>query len=241
MDHVPALDISANTYLLRGSDQQRLTIGCALIYFAHALSGRFEGLLLTWEGRVAHPDQQDRIASLLEDAAKRLFGDLYDQPTKQGTRALALQAKIAEASNPNLDVLLTTAEGDLLVSALDFYSRLFLGQTDELANLARWNGVGVFADGQPKEGWDNAYAAEEILAQAHGLLTGMHRNASHGIFNTAVPEDARIAWDLQKVIRHRLAWDRQPLGGYTVNFDPPYQTAKDVPLATFVKAEQQAA
>lgn len=41
------------------------------------------------------------------------------------------------------------------------------------------------------------------------------------------PEDALIAHDIHDVIRHQLAWDRNPEGGFTVDFDKPYQESKE--------------
>ena len=56
--------------------------------------------------------------------------------------------------------------------------------------------------------------------------------ASHyGILSEHVEDTARVAWDLQKVIDHCLAWDNNPEGGYTVDFDGPRHVGKQ-PLAT---------
>ena len=37
----------------------------------------------------------------------------------------------------------------------------------------------------------------------------------------------RIAWDIQQVIRHRIAWDRNPKGNITVDFDSPLKTSDE--------------
>lgn len=34
-------------------------------------------------------------------------------------------------------------------------------------------------------------------------------------------DHARISWDLYQTIRYRLAWDKNPEGGHTVDFSPP--------------------
>jgi hypothetical protein len=59
------------------------------------------------------------------------------------------------------------------------------------------------------------------------LATGLPRNAYHGIFSDKIPDEARVAWDLHQVIRHRLSWDDQPEGGITVNFDTPMKYGKE--------------
>ena len=46
-----------------------------------------------------------------------------------------------------------------------------------------------------------------------------------------------IAYDMQKVFRHRLAWDRNPKGGVTVNFDTPFQSSSE-PLPMIMKIEE---
>lgn len=55
-------------------------------------------------------------------------------------------------------------------------------------------------------------------------------NNNYNILAEYVPETARVAWDLQKVIEHRLAWDRNPEGGFTVDFDEPAHAGTE-PLA----------
>lgn len=48
----------------------------------------------------------------------------------------------------------------------------------------------------------------------------LHRcAASFTIHNPAISDEARIAWDLAKVIRGRLAWEQEPSGGLTADFD----------------------
>jgi hypothetical protein len=56
-------------------------------------------------------------------------------------------------------------------------------------------------------------------------------------FNSKVPERYKTAWDLQQVIRHVLAWDANPEGGFGVNFHEPLKSGKHG-LATMKVSEQ---
>ena len=62
--------------------------------------------------------------------------------------------------------------------------------------------------------------------------------SSYGIYSEYVPDTARVAWDLRKVIEHRLAWDRNPEGGFTVDFDGPVHAGSE-PLAIMKRMEPQ--
>lgn len=111
-------------------------------------------------------------------------------------------------------------QADLIVRALDFYERVGgLGQLEVVTEP--W----IFRCGA-----DKLEDARRALAQAKFHLTGFGYGASYGIYSPEVPDEHRVAYDLQQVIRHRLAWDRTPLGGMGVWFDRPHQTSQ-VPLA----------
>lgn len=60
----------------------------------------------------------------------------------------------------------------------------------------------------------------------------------YGIHSPFVPDTARVAWDLKKVIEYRLAWDRNPEGGFTVDFDGPQHVGEE-PLAIIKRVEDQ--
>ena len=66
---------------------------------------------------------------------------------------------------------------------------------------------------------------------------GLDYSSSWGIMNEEhVPDEARILWDIHQVIRRQLAYDHHPeitpenrwnTGGWTVQFDDPYQTSNE--------------
>jgi hypothetical protein len=111
----------------------------------------------------------------------------------------------------------------VIMSALDLYSRIHMGQLDELLT-ARY--------GTPCLAIDEC---RDIIEKLKDLLF----QEGHGITSRVIDDNARAAWDLQQVIRHRVAWDEagNPAVrdfGYmmTVDFDNPMRTSTRLPLAT---------
>ena len=104
--------------------------------------------------------------------------------------------------------------------ALEFYERVGgLGQIEEVMDPWR-----LRCEANVLE------PAECALREVKRYLTGFGYGASYGIRSEEVPDEYRVAYDLQQVLRHRLAWDRTPGGGIGVWFDRPHQTGQ-VPLA----------
>lgn len=119
----------------------------------------------------------------------------------------------------------------LIASALDMDSRLALGQLERILEHPVVN---------LKVTGDNRKQAEYHLHQLKAILFGFPPNASHGIHHTEVPDRARQAYDIQTVLRHRLAWDQhnaeangsKPFGVY---FNEPQQIGQ-LPLPTIEQA-----
>lgn len=117
------------------------------------------------------------------------------------------------AEAPDVYLLkLTRAQAQTLVNACDLYSRIGIGQFEEIDQLARMgmlNHRNDPATGAParEAEWGRLEQAREALNAAKRHITGMESNASYGIHNPLVHKDFKVAWDLQQVVRHRLAWD----------------------------------
>ena len=120
-----------------------------------------------------------------------------------------------------MKIELSDKQADVLVAALDLYSRIHLGQFEEVANIARMHDISKL-----DKDYDAHNDFEDAIREAKTIL-GFDRNASYGIFNERVNDIARVAWDMQQVIRHHLAWKRNPEGGFTVNFDTPHRSSKE--------------
>ena len=105
--------------------------------------------------------------------------------------------------------------------ALEFYSRIGMGQLNEVTswefNFKDLNDV------------DRRYT-EDALGYIGELLTDLPRNAYRGIGHRDVPDSCTSAFDMYQVIRHHIAWEDHPEGGLFVQFDTPMKFSKQ-PLA----------
>ena len=133
-------------------------------------------------------------------------------------------------------ITVTEKQAKLIAQALDLVSRLQMGQWPE------------FIDWLPQQHLFNRHELREKIqpimaehfrkARPEGCqypIDGWNNN--YDIHSEFVRDAARVAWDLQKVIEHQLAWDHSPNGGITVDFDGPVHAGKE-PLATIVKVEK---
>jgi len=130
---------------------------------------------------------------------------------------------------PKYRLTFNEEQADLLVRALDAYSRLCVGQFNTAVESA-WMHKILEVDRKDVEYHCN---------QLKRIFTGINSpGASYGIYSKEIPDGARIAWDIQQVVRNRLAWDRNPQGGITVNFDTPMQ-ASEQPLPVIEKSVEE--
>ena len=117
--------------------------------------------------------------------------------------------------SPKYRIEVNEEQAKIISLALDIFSRIEAGQLEWVFSMIPWKYR------------ENLESAEPMLKELQLLLTGMQRG-NLGIGN--VSNSARIAFDLHQVIRHRLAWDKEPKGGMGVFFDPPMKWS-DQPLA----------
>jgi hypothetical protein len=115
---------------------------------------------------------------------------------------------------------LSEKQAEVLSDAAEFLCRVGMGQLDAVMNMARFGGITGKA-GEPI-GFDQLDEGDRLVNQLQLVLTGYPSNASKGIGNEHTPAAAKIAFELHKALRHRLAWDRNPQGGHGVHFDDPY-------------------
>lgn len=100
------------------------------------------------------------------------------------------------------------AQAEVIQHALELLGRVSMGQLEEIQRACFYD-----VDAEKAE---NAKAHLEV-AKFH--LTGLSGGSYIGIHGTK--ENVKIGWDLYQVIRHRLAWDRNPAGGFTTQYDQP--------------------
>ncbi len=117
-------------------------------------------------------------------------------------------------------------QAQILVRALDLYSRIGIGQFEEILDV-----YDPLHKRVPVEARD---AARRLLNSVKAVY-GHPANGSNGIHSPEVRDEFRAAYDIQQVVRHRLAFDRHPEGGFQVNFDEPRQISQ-LPLPS-IKSE----
>lgn len=133
-----------------------------------------------------------------------------------------LEAQIADATSPVNVLTVSDQEADILVAALETYTRLCLGQVDQpLHDFSLLPKPGIREQDR-----------EVINDMRHmAITTG---GASFGITNNLLPDDVRNGWHAKKVIDHHLAHKRQPTGGVTLRFDSPMRigscSAQDITI-----------
>lgn len=127
--------------------------------------------------------------------------------------------KSRKASKRRYVLELSERQAQVLSQAAELYARLGMGQFDKLDRFF-W---------KPQKSLDQARTYLDALR----MIKNGSVNAHPSLRSAEVDDDYRVLYDLHQVIRHRLAWDRepQPQGLRGVSYDDPYQMSKDEPLA----------
>ena len=121
-------------------------------------------------------------------------------------------------SSPEYILKLNSDQAHVLSRACEFYSRMHIGQLNEIKwdlSVKRWN--------------DNIdhdlieYAINILRQQFFPEL--VHPGASLSIWDNN--STAEHAWNIYQVVRHALAWQEHPEGGITVNFHEPMKFGKE--------------
>ena len=85
--------------------------------------------------------------------------------------------------------------------------------------------------GSPRFSPEDLDKIRDILGDLQSAMTKMGSPTAYfGISSPEIPDDARIAFELMQVIRHRIAWDKVPQGDILVDFDRPLPFSKQ-PMA----------
>jgi hypothetical protein len=148
------------------------------------------------------------------------YREIYIQEATLSGRSLAEPAP-AYAH----ELTLSADQASALSTACDVYSRVQAGQLAELAQGMRGRSVEAY------------HRTVDALRQASADASGLRVPAYHSIGSAALRDTARIAYDLHQVVRHRLAWDRNPSGGFQVTFDPPMRWSARTDLPTIRHGE----
>lgn len=133
------------------------------------------------------------------------------------------------SEEPRYVLEVSQKQARIIDEAVDLYSRIGMGQLSELLYYfpARFNG------GQRTEKFSqNRDEAEHLLVRIKELIgnlpSGHHY---HSIADPDINDAFRVAYDIRQVVRHFLAWERVPGGGYNRDFDEPMRLSQlDLPI-----------
>lgn len=113
---------------------------------------------------------------------------------------------------PKVRIELEIGQAKALAEALDFFSRISIGQLQEVASLVRHGVVPLFVEGRG----ERAMADAEVCDQVHSLMLkvkaalGYPKNGSHGIGHPHVCQSGLRAYELKKVLDQALAIHGNP-------------------------------
>lgn len=127
----------------------------------------------------------------------------------------------APAPKPLLaEAVLDNDEANALMSALDVYSRIWMGQYDEI----EWELRMLTSDLNKLKQEESARREAWLLMRRLILpeLGDMHFGASHGIWSEHTDDRGQAAYDILQVVRHARAWHKNPEGGMGRDFDKPW-------------------
>ena len=117
---------------------------------------------------------------------------------------------MSSKSDIKYTLTISPEHAQLLVRALDLFSRIGMGQFEKISSVYR-----TLTIDQKTNLYNKLLEIKEIV--------GLPYNDHHGIHSPDIKDDFRQAFDMLQVIRHRLAWDKNPKGGFQVYFDTPEQ------------------
>ncbi len=131
----------------------------------------------------------------------------------------------------------------VIVEALDLFSRILIGQAEEVGSVMNKYSVNMldsevvgsvgnqYTQHKPdKQAYDAHHDFTDAIRSLKHRFLGIHCNGSFGVHNEDVHDNARVAYDVQQVLRNHLAWKHYKEGSFGgtmgVSFDKPYRTSK---------------
>ena len=125
------------------------------------------------------------------------------------------------------------------ISALDFYSRMYMGQYGEIDFELRQYRFDSEFDNQYMFARKHIYTAIRNLVFRENKIAEWNLNGSLGIWSEDTDVRAKNAYDMQQVIRYHYAWCTNPDGGMGRNFDAPLLGGELTPIiCDCLKTEQ---
>lgn len=126
----------------------------------------------------------------------------------------------------NYRLEMNSEQARAVIAALDLFSRIGMGQLEEIEHFIAWEGVLKIREPHTLIMRD---ALRDLCNQMKAIL-GHPTNGSWGITNAEVPKRCRVAYDLQCVLR-QVVGRHEGEQSHSVWLHDPLHVVKDVPLA----------
>jgi len=129
----------------------------------------------------------------------------------------------------NYTIEANTAQLELMMKALDFYSRIQMGQLSELTN--------PYIIQLPDA--DYSDVDEQLLKLKKSMFPELDDRTFYSIKTKKIPDTIRQTVDILDVIRHQIAWDtskeESPTG---MKYDKPIRWSNEHNLITIKKEDK---
>lgn len=142
-------------------------------------------------------------------------------------RSSAAKRRKARTQSRRYVLELSEGQARLVSRAVELYARLGMGQFDMLDSFF------------PVEAKIRGRERVRPLLQELVVIKNGAPHTYPGIHSNEIGDDYRVLYDLHKVIRHRLAWDRDPnaSGWKGVDYDEPRRASTTEDLARIDQVE----
>lgn len=127
-----------------------------------------------------------------------------------------------------VQVTMTIEQARVMMHAMDFFTRIMMGQFEQLKYEFCFFGEEAEKFERRKE--DREKLDIHLKWLKRFIYPQLSDNASWGITGDPCPENATMVYDIYKAMDYEISWHEHPNGGITVNFDKPMHWYKNQPL-----------
>lgn len=138
-----------------------------------------------------------------------------------------------------MKMILKDSEIGICISALDFYSRMYMGQYTEIDFELRQYRLDSEFDNQYMFARKHIYTAIRNLVFYDNKIAEWDLHGSLGIWSEETDVRAKNAYDMQQVIRYHYAWCCNPDGGMGRSFDVPLFGGELTPIKCNCSKKEQ--
>ena len=130
-------------------------------------------------------------------------------------------------------ITMTEYQARHVMYAMNLYSRVLMGQFDEIKHLFFGFGEEGKLYHRDEKHWHDYFDIYLEAIKRH-VYPELHPNAYWGITGfterNKCPPQATLVFDIYKMMDYKISWYKDPKGGLTVNFDKPMHFFDKCPL-----------